>query len=126
MTLIYAFGKFPRESLTVPPEAVRGLRYKCPRWLLFVSEPETMSVTKFSIRDETLIAAAYYLQDHPKPGTEKPLKPEDGEAFLRWLLVQDFVRVDQVATEGVPAMFPSFSATGPGLNPRITLPSLTP
>ena len=42
----------------VPPEAVKGLRYKNGTWLLYASDPEPMAVSAFRLRKEALEAAA--------------------------------------------------------------------
>jgi hypothetical protein len=117
MIFLYSKNHLPYESLTVPAEAVRGLRYKNRKWLIYASDPEPMAVSMFSVHPETLEAAAYYIQDRPRPGEEKPLKPEDAKALLEWLLGQPFIKVDLEEADGSPSMFPSFPTSGPG--PRL-------
>jgi len=123
MTLVYTSQKLP-ESLTVPPEASRGLRFRQRNWLLYVNDPEPMSVSIFRLSKETVAAAAYEIQDRPKPGEEKPLAPEDGRALLDWLQAQPFVRVELVEPVSAPAMFPSFPSTGPRPNLGMNPPSI--
>jgi len=121
MTLVYTSQKLPPESLTVPPEASRGLRFRQRNWLLYVTDPEPMSVSIFRLSKETVDTATYEILDRLAPGEGKPLAPEDGKALLEWLQAQPFVRVELVEPVTSPSMFPSFPSTGPrpslGLNP---------
>ena len=97
----------------VPPEAVKGLRYKNGTWLLYASDPEPMAVSAFRLRKEALEAAAYEIQKPRTWADQRPLTPEDAEKLMDWLLYQPFIRVELVESEGVPSMFPSFLTAGP-------------
>jgi hypothetical protein len=105
MTLIYPVKNQPDKSLTIFPEAVRGLRYDHPHWRLFVSDPEPMAVSVFRLTAKTLVAAAYGIQRcHPELVSK--LGPEDGKQLFDWLLTENFIRVELEESAGIPSMFP--------------------
>ena len=118
MTLVYFSGKNQRQSLSVFPEAVRGLRNQNNEWLLYVSDPEPMSVAVFRITAETIANAAYQIQQMPNPRDQKPLTIDDSEALFHWLLAQKSVPVEIVESSGMPSLFPpgKFAGARPGLN----------
>jgi hypothetical protein len=94
MTIIFNRGT---EALTVFPEAVRALRHQNGQWLLFVSDPELMSVSKFKLSKETIKQAA----DETKH--VDGIRIEDSEWLLTWLLGST-ITADQVGADGLPAM----------------------
>jgi hypothetical protein len=127
MTLVFDCSKDKNKkalaSLTVPSEAVRGLRYLNGAWYLYVSDPEPMAVSRFKLVEPTLEEGARHVQDNPVDANLKKLIPHDGTALNAWLLEQAVVFVEPSDTTGLPSMFPSFPAAGPrpnlGLNPSI-------
>jgi hypothetical protein len=116
MTLIYPVKNQPDKSLTVFPEAVRGLRFDHPHWRLFVSDPEPMAVSIFRLPAKTLSDAGYAIQ-RCHPHEVKTLKPEEGKILLDWLLSEHCVRVEIEESTGMPSMFPpgKFAGAKPDL-----------
>ena len=113
----------PLVSLTVPMEAVRGLRFDSGQWLIYVSDPEHMAVAKFRLSKEVLKGAAeHFYRDFPPI---RPLNADQGEELLRWLLTEKSLRVEMIGTDGLPSMFPRIPRIGgsPGLGmqgPEVT------
>lgn len=122
MTLTFFQNKTER-SLTISPEAVRGLRYDHPHWRLFVSDPEPMAVSVFRLPAQTLNAAADYF---PRRFNEplKPFAPKDGGRLLKWLMSETFVEVELEQSAGMPSMFPSGKFAGAKPNLDIQPPGL--
>ena len=110
-------------SLTVPLEAVRGLRCD-PAWYLYVSDPEPMAVSRFRLLPPTLEEGARHVQNDPADANLKPLTPLDGTALLAWLLDQPVVHVEPVETTGLPSVFPGFPSAGPRPNLGMNPPSI--
>ena len=127
MTLVYPplgnNNPLSEMSLTVPNEAVRGMRFDNGQWILYVSDPEPMSVSKFKLTREVLMAAAEYLYRDFPPVT--PLTAENGQDLLAWLLTEKSVRVELLVSEGLPAMFTGPKTTGPGPNLGMKGPDVT-
>jgi hypothetical protein len=108
MTLIYrSKSDFPYHSLTVPNEAVRGLRGYNGSWKLYVSDPEPMSVSVFLLTKQTLEAAA------SAENSSHPFSVWQGKKVWDWLLHQSQVEVRLLAAAGMPSMFPSTKIAGP-------------
>lgn len=120
MTLIYPVKNQTDKSLTIFPEAVRGLRYDHPHWLLFVSDPEPMAVSVFRLSAKTLADGAYAIQGC-RPDEVKRLTPVDGTKLFDWLLTENFIRVELEESAGMPSMFPKIAGASsnpkPGFNP---------
>jgi len=117
-------GKPTLASLTVPPEAVRGLRYNNAQWHLYVSDPDPMAVLQFKLLAQAIEEAAREIQRNPADRDLKPLTPHDGSALFGWLLEQPFVLVEPLDTANLPAMFPSFPSAGPRPNLGMKSPSI--
>ena len=127
MNLVYsAPGNHPMPSvvsLTVPNEAVRGLRFEAGQWTLYVSDPEPMSVSKFRLGKDVLkLAADHFYRDFPPV---KPLNPDQGEDLLRWLLAEKSVRVEMIASDGLPSMPTGFPRSGPAPILGMKVPEVT-
>ena len=116
MTLIYPVKNQPDKSLTIFPEAVRGLRYDHPHWRLFVSDPEPMAVSVFRLSAKTLADGAYAIQGC-RSEELKRLTPADGSKLFDWLLTENFIRVELEESAGMPSMFPpgKFAGAKPNL-----------
>jgi len=104
------------ESLTVPDEACRGLSYK-NRWVLRVSDPETVALAAFRIPLETERKAAEDLN------LDRQLNYRDGKKFMAWLLAQEYLDVERVAASGRPSQRKGQKVAGP--RPNMDRPSPT-
>jgi hypothetical protein len=105
MTLCWLTNMLP-ESLTVPDEAVRGLKFKS-RWVLRVSDPETVALTAFKIPLALEKKAAEDLN------TDRPLNYKDGKKFMEWLLKQEYLDVERMDGKGRPSQGPQRKVAGP-------------
>jgi hypothetical protein len=117
MTLIYENDRKAMESLSVFPEAVRGLRYRNKEWRLYVSDPEPMAVSVFRIKPEVIKQANEEIQQPIKLSDLKPLTPALIESVFQWLFKQKYVAVELVEAAGMPSMFPprKFAGANPSL-----------
>ena len=117
MMLVFNDPKNPNKkievSLTVPPEAVRGLYCGTTGWILYVTDPATMPVAWFRLRPETLREAALEIHRDIPERAIPPLGPRDGAELLNWILAQRILLVEPVDPDGPPAMVPSFPGCGP-------------
>ncbi len=112
MTLIYENAQKVKESLSVFPEAVRGLRYRDKEWRLYVSDPEPMAVSVFRIKAEVIQRANEEIQQTIKLSDLKPLTPSLIEKIFQWLFTQKFIAVELVEATGMPSMFPRGKVAG--------------
>ena len=104
MTLVFYVNMIPA-SLTVPDEAVRGLFYK-NRWIICVSDPMTMAVSRFRIPRALEKKAAEDMD-------MKRITHRDGKKFLAWLLAQEYVEVEYIDEHGRPSQRPAQRVVGP-------------
>lgn len=119
MNIVYRVNQ-KEAALSIPPEAVRGLKYLNGQWQLFASDPEAMAVAAFRISQETLTSAAEDIHRDVHPA--KALVAEDGADVLEFLLAQKSIKADLLDTGGLPSLFPGF----PGNGPRPTLGMKSP
>ncbi|MEI6394487.1 MAG: hypothetical protein WCT12_25695 [Verrucomicrobiota bacterium] len=128
MTLIFNISKDQNKpdicSLTVQAEAIRGLRCIRNQWLLYVSDPEPMSVSRFKLLPETLEDVARDIEGNSAPSGRSALTPENGRAVLEFVQSAPFIRVELVEFANSPAMVPSFPAAGPRPNMGMKSPSI--
>ena len=118
MTLIYYTDKKNLETLSVFPEAVRGLRYRNQEWRLYVSDPEPMAVSVFRLTEQTLKRATSLVITYEEGGK---LLPSHGDKLWQWLVREETVEVDLIEAAGLPSMFPKVAGASPspnfGMNP---------
>jgi len=121
MTLIYQNDQKAMESLSVFPEAVRGLRYRNKEWRLYVSDPEPMAVSVFRIKPEVINRANEEIQQPTKLSELKPVSPSLIDRIFQWLFTQKYIAVELVEATGMPSMFPKIAGASsnpkPGFNP---------
>jgi len=117
MTLVYQNDRKAYESLSVFPEAVRGLRCRNNEWRLYVSDPEPMAVSVFRIKPDVINRANEEIQQPTKLSDLKPLTPALIERVFQWLFTQKYIAVELVEAAGIPSMFPpgKFSGEKPNL-----------
>lgn len=127
MTLVYKTQELlmPPFSLTVPAEAVRGVKF-AGQWFIFVSDPEVMAVSKYRLTDETVKLATKSIVSNLDVdalscrtggfGQIKMLSAEHGEDLTAWLMKQKFVKVQLVEYNGPPSMFGKYPTSGPTPN----------
>ena len=121
MTLIYYPDKKNLETLSVFPEAVRGLRYRNKEWRLYVSDPEPMAVSVFRLTEEVLKRATSLAITH-EDGAK--LLPSHGEKLWQWLLREETVQVELIEAAGLPSMFPKVAGARPNPNLGMNPPSI--
>jgi hypothetical protein len=121
MTIIFQSKKKTQETLTVFPEAVRGLRHCDNEWRLYVSDPDPMAVSVFRISPETLREGAVALDHGDNINKEKALTPENAEWLFNWLITHTGIRAELLAGDSQPAMFPLSRLAKP--NPSFDRPA---
>ena len=121
MTLIFYPDKKNLETLSVFPEAVRGLRNRNNEWRLYVSDPEPMAVSVFRLTEETLKRAIAIIVTYEDGGK---LLPSHGEKLWQWLLREETVQVELIEAAGLPSMFPKVAGARPNPNLGMNPPSI--
>jgi hypothetical protein len=124
MTFIYQNDQKAMESLSVFPEAVRGMRYRNKEWRLYVSDPEPMAVSVFRIKTEVIKRANEQIQQTTNLSELKPMTPPLIEKIFQWLFKQEYIAVELVEAAGMPSMFPKIAGASPNPKPGFNPPKL--
>ncbi|HNR71951.1 MAG TPA: hypothetical protein PKJ00_11290 [Verrucomicrobiota bacterium] len=119
MTLVFpikadAHPNIPKNGLTIPDEAFRGISWSKGSCIIYVSDPRQMGVSQFRLSRGALAEIK-----------EQNIRlPEDGEILILWLFKQSFLEVEELQCDGLPSMFAPFKTSGPGPSLKLSPPSV--